>query len=564
MGNDDYFDAWLYNFMIENNIAYHMNPQITASIEQISFMVALEKNEVYIPCNDHTFQMLLHGKDQAVLNQAYRRVWSTIVNIVRSVGFTQQEKRRVLTFCRFRFKELVHNRNIIPSRVMKRMTSLLAAQSGIEDPWSKLRQQANINDLEVFNSDIIQNALYEMDQSISKATNLFTLRVELNRLELARLMYLSANSRGIANNTRSTKQLQQAFTESSSLAKDFLSLLEVESDNCKTILFLPDTSGGFVFDMALITRLRSMGHKVIVALKNNFYFYSPTIDDAQDDSVIEKLLEDAIIVQDSSLSKNQLIQYLRLSSLVIIDDGTRERLNLYRTNITFARAWKEADIILAKGLRNAQLLALNSQNFTRDIACYWVDSDNTYQLKTKLRAKHIRKLTEGDIRERAEGIIAQMRHAHKSGKTIMFYSCIIGSIPEQESTAIALVNAFVENLRNKLDDTFIINPAEQSPNGMDGDDLMYMWERVQRSGYINVWRFQTVQDIEDSFAMLGKKVLPAWAGKDATYSTGCTKEMRIALDVQKHNPEMQILGPSKKKFFRRDTYGVGKYFDSRI
>ena len=57
---------------------------------------------------------------------------------------------------------------------------------------------------------------------------------------------------------------------------------------------------------------------------------------------------------------------------------------------------------------------------------------------------------------------------------------------------------------------------------------------------------------------------PQWSGKDSTYSTGCTKEMRIALDVQGKNREMQIIGPEARLFFRRGEYGVGKYFDASI
>jgi hypothetical protein len=69
-----------------------------------------------------------------------------------------------------------------------------------------------------------------------------------------------------------------------------------------------------------------------------------------------------------------------------------------------------------------------------------------------------------------------------------------------------------------------------------------MWEIVQTSGYIDIWRFQTADDITDSFALMNKKVPPKWIGKDSTYSTGCTKEMRITQDVQKKNTEMQLMG----------------------
>ena len=87
---------------------------------------------------------------------------------------------------------------------------------------------------------------------------------------------------------------------------------------------------------------------------------------------------------------------------------------------------------------------------------------------------------------------------------------------------------------------------------------------MQRSGLINIWRFQSMEDIEASFGLMGLKVPPVWSGKDATFSTGCTKEMRIALDMQRSHPELQIVGPGPEKFFRRGVYGVGKFFDATI
>ncbi len=564
LGKDMYFDAWLYNFMIENNFAYHMNKEIVASPEQMAFMVALAEDEVYIPCSDKHFQLLTQPHLSRELRQHYARVWRTIVKVLRGYEPQRTVRRRVLAFCRYRFRQLIKNHTVLPTRAMKRMTSLMAAQTSVDDPWRDLRQKANAHAHEIFTSSALQAALYKAPAQLVCKQNLSLLREEINSLEISRLMYLSANSRNLMHETPSPLEWQHIFENLQVLHEPLMTLLGTEKDEPKTILFLPDTSGGFVFDMALLRRLQRMGHKIMVAFKKGFYFYSPTMQDVESDPILGELLEEATLVREANISKNRLLNLLRESSLVVIHDGTRERLNLYRTNVVFARAWKEADVILAKGRRNAEILVQSSQKFTRDIVCYWIDSEKGYTLQEKARARHIRKLSEADIRERAEGIITQMRQAHKAGKTVMFYSCIIGSIPGQEGTAVALVRAFVENLRQKLDDIFIVNPAEQSPDGMDGDDLMYMWERVQRSGYIHVWRFQTVQDIEDSFALLGRKVLPAWAGKDATFSTGCTKEMRIAIDVQKRNAEMQIIGPDKGKFFRRDSYGVGKYFDARI
>ncbi len=174
------------------------------------------------------------------------------------------------------------------------------------------------------------------------------------------------------------------------------------------------------------------------------------------------------------------------------------------------------------------------------------------------------KFSEQDLKEKANGIIREMAAAGNRGEKVIFYSAIIGSIPGQMATAVQLLNAFVNHLRKNYKKSFIINPYEHFVPGMDADDLMYMWEVVQLSGLIDIWRFQTVEDIETSFRLLEREVPPEWLGKDATYSTGCTKEMNIALEVQKEHPEMQIIGPAKERFLRRSEYGIGKLYDRRF
>jgi hypothetical protein len=148
--------------------------------------------------------------------------------------------------------------------------------------------------------------------------------------------------------------------------------------------------------------------------------------------------------------------------------------------------------------------------------------------------------------------------------TVIFYSGIIGSIPGKIKMAKAIMSVFVDHLKKQSAMTFIINPSEYYEPGMDADDLMYMWEIVQRSGMIDIWRFQSYDDIVTAFQILNQKIPPEWVGKDATYSTGCTKEMAIAIDVQQKHPEMQIIGPGKERFMRRKEYGVGKMYDQRL
>jgi hypothetical protein len=40
--------------------------------------------------------------------------------------------------------------------------------------------------------------------------------------------------------------------------------------------------------------------------------------------------------------------------------------------------------------------------------------------------------------------------------------------------------------------------------------------------------------------------------------------MKIALEVQQEHREMQIIGPSKEKFLRRQEYGIGKMYDRQL
>jgi hypothetical protein len=148
--------------------------------------------------------------------------------------------------------------------------------------------------------------------------------------------------------------------------------------------------------------------------------------------------------------------------------------------------------------------------------------------------------------------------------TVIFYSGIIGSIPWKNQNGQNHHVGFVDHLKKQSAMTFIINPSDYYEPGMDADDLMYMWEIVQRSGQIDIWRFQSYDDIVTAFQIMNQKIPPEWVGKDATYSTGCTKEMAIAIDVQQRHPEMQLIGPARERFMRRKDYGVGKMYDQRL
>jgi len=558
------FDAWLYSMLMDNNIAYGMNPDIVASQEQMAFMVCLDRGQVYLPCSDDTFKMLCKQTAPETLRQQYNRSWRIIMRLVRSFTPEGEDRRRILQFCRYRFKQYVAQHTLIPSRLVKRMTDLVLAQGNqLDDPWRQLRRFSTRLQLKMLGQDPVRDNLAAMPAEAISGDSIATVRRMLNYVELSRLLCLSAMSRPWIEAQPDVETVRLAMEHAHKACAHLRHYFEASAGKSATVLFLCDADGGVVFDLAVAKSLIHMGHKVIFAVKSGFFFYSPTLEDMELDPSIRQMIGSGTVLHEPRMSKNELLRHLREYRLVVIGDGTRERINLYRVSVTFSRAWKEADLILGKGWRVADVLMGSSHQYTRDVVCYWHD-DKGFHIKLRHHAESAHKFSESDIAAQSSSIIATMREAREQGRTVMFYSCVIGSIPGETATATQVVRAFVDNLRKKMDNILIINPAEHFIEGMDGDDLMYMWEQVQRSGFIDVWRFQTVEDIEESFALLGRKVPPQWSGKDSTFSTGCTKEMRIALDVQAKNREMQIIGPDPQRFFRRGEYGVGKYFDASI
>ena len=562
LGKAPMLEAWLYHFLTENNIEHLLNPSIVASPEQLRFMVALKDDQIYLPCSDEMFFEFYNNNNQEKLLAEYLRSWKFIVGLVRSYTTNKSDYRRILGFCRYRFGIYLSSHMILPSRMIKRLVNTVLTQYGNADPFQEKKRNANARTAKLLASPTVQHILQQCPTVETVSRNISDVRWELDYSEMSRLLVLSTLEETWHNDV-SSLEIEAEVAQAENQCSPLQNLLRPDGTR-KKILFLPDVSGGFMCDLAFIKSLLRQGHQVILAVKDSFYFNAPTISDTESDPILKQALEDALVLDNYKATKNELLKLLREHQFMLLSDGSSEQLNLYRTSTSFARAWKESDIVIAKGRRNKQVLVDSSHEFTRDIVCFWRDDNNSFHLETKARAKWVHKFSEKDLLAKAKEIITEMLEARLQGKTVMFYSAVIGSIPGQTSMAIKVVNTFVHNLRDKMENVLIINPAEHFEEGMDGDDLMYMWEHVQRSGYLQVWRFQTVEDIETSFALMERKVPSVWSGKDSTFSTGCTKEMLIALDVQKHHPELQIIGPAAEKFFRRQEYGVGKYFDAQL
>ncbi len=564
MGKNPALEAWLYHFLTENNLEYLLNPSFVASPEQLRFMVALRDDQIYLPCGDSTFQELYDRREGRRYIGEYRKAWLFIVKLVKSYNMNRSDERRVLGFCRYRFQMYLESGMVLPSRLIKRLVGIVLTQCGDNDPFRDKKRVANQRAAERLRDSAVRRALLHCAPDFgTTCADIPSLRWEMDLAEIARLMLISTQE-GMWEGNMSVFDMEDDIKHARKRCDCLRRVFGPESEERRKILFIPDVAGGFMFDLALIRALLRQGHQVVLVMKDAFYFNTPTVLDLEYDMLLKEMLGDAHVVPRDGVSKNDLLQLLRERRFLLISDGTSEQLNLYRTGVTFARAWKECDVVFAKGLRNKRVLIDSSHDFTRDIISWWREEDGSFHIQAKPKAPWIRKFAEKDLLTKARELISDMKKAKAAGKTIMFYSAVIGSIPGQTKTAIALVNAFVGRLREKMEGIFIINPAEHFEEGMDGDDLMYMWERVQRSGLLDVWRFQTVEDIEAGFVLLERKVPSVWTGKDSTFSTGCTKEMRIALDMQQKQPELQIIGPAPERFFRRRDYGVGKYFDATL
>ncbi|QGY41605.1 hypothetical protein GM415_16245 [Pseudodesulfovibrio cashew] len=568
-GKDVALDALLLHFMTENHLEYSIDPDKNGSMEQLRFMLALENGDFYAPCSDRMFRMLLSEGLPDELLAEYLAQWKAFIRLTRNFCSERKLASRFIQLARHKFRMVLASPIVIPSRLMKRLVTIFMTQSGIDDPYRQIRRALNRRAARIVDSETFDRMVNSCLEGVETCTRMDELRHHLDMLEVERLMRLSTLTDNWSPESFDESALEQAdidgeIRSSGDMFKPLCDALSRDGDAPKRILYIPNRAGGLMFDLEVVKALLRQGHRVVVALKEGFFFEWPVYWDRDHDPVVAERFNGAYFVSEDRLTKNELLAIMAKHQFVVISDGTRERFNPYRFSVTFARAWKECDLIIAKGKSMHNRLIDASHDFTRDIASFYRDPEGTFHMDFRPKPESEHKFSERYITQKAEEIIREMRWARENGKTVMFYSGIIGSVPGRTKEAIEIISTYVDHLRGQLDDAYIINPGEHFEEGMDADDLMFMWEQVQRSGYINVWRFQTYFDIEKSFELMGRKVPPVWVGKDATYSTGCTKEMHIALDVQKAYPELQIIGPNPEKFFRRREYGVGKFCDVAI
>ncbi len=565
-------EAWIANFFTENHLAYEAFPNEVASPEQLKFIVYTEDEPFYYPCSDKIFNSIINKENSDYLILQYMKVWEKVEPLVTNLIEDDFKKRFLHSLLKIKFRHETASLVMMPSRVEKRLLQIFVRVSEIDRPLSHEKEKANKKIHELLGSKEFKEALNERQGlDISPETPLDEINLEINVLKLKRLMSLSSNIESLMGmeepSVQDLSNLMSRDIEGEGW-KQFLDMLN-EWQGHETwhyLLWQGPSAGAFLLDLEIIKILLHFRVKVIISVKQAFYHHEITMADIIDDPYLAEHLREADIVARKDISKNELIEKLKSDRTVfVISDGTQEKFNPLLASVTFARAFKESDAVVVRSADDAYCIERSHFSFTRDMIFRTTKGPkDRLVLKVKPRHPKVIRFSEKDLRAKAESLIYHLQVEKSRGKTIMFYSAIVGSIPNQLETAKKILKVFVNHLRQKQEGVVVINPAEHFEPGMDADDIMYMWEIVQRSGLIDIWRFQTYEDIEKSFELMGEKVPPEWVGKDATYSTGCTKEMQIAREVQKEHPEMQIIGPPWEKFLRRKEYGVGKLYDRAL
>ncbi|MDL1967385.1 MAG: hypothetical protein LWW97_02265, partial [Deltaproteobacteria bacterium] len=508
-------DAWHTAFFIENHMDYFAYPDHVASPAQVTFMVYTEENERYYPCSDKMFEAIMSKNNSSFLQEKYKEVLQRIMELINSRIEDERDKSFLEALIKIKFLHETQDEIMIPSRVEKRLLKIFLDRTLIDDPFFCEKAIRNKRAGKALYSKAFKKAITHVDNTVilNLPATLTELKEFIKHIEIKRLLSLSVeNALWESDKLEAYKEedFHKVFSRQmiGNGVKPLLNFLGIESkyNQTKKILWLADESGEIIIDLAIIKYLTKLGHRVIIAFKEGPLYTKVDFFDAHGDGILSKQLEEAFFIKEKNIGKNELVRILRSDkSIIAISDGTRENFNLLLTSKVFSRIFREVDGIISRGHDQKRRIFENHFQFTKDIFNISRGPDGSILISYKPKHPSVIKFSHGDLEKKAKIIIDRMEEAKKNGMTVIFYSGIIGSIPGKIQMAKKIMSVFIDFLRDRFAMTFIINPSEYFEIGMDADDLMYMWEIVQRSGYIDIWRFQSYDDIVNAFQAMDKK-----------------------------------------------------------
>ncbi len=106
-GKDPVLDAWILNFMTENDIDPLANPEENASYEQLRFMVDLDEDQVFAPCTDWLLLNLLKGELSKDLKKEYLTTWKRLVLLLNSLPLEDYLRKKLVNLWRYKFRHAI-------------------------------------------------------------------------------------------------------------------------------------------------------------------------------------------------------------------------------------------------------------------------------------------------------------------------------------------------------------------------------------------------------------------------------------------------------------------------
>ena len=261
-GKDPVLDALLLHFMTENNLEHSIDPVKNASPEQIRFMVALGEDSFYAPCGDWMLHFLLKAKLGKDLAAEYGQQWRLLVRLIREHVREPLPRKRILHLCRHKFRMVLAAPILIPSRLLKRMLTIILTQSGLDDPFRTLKRQMNRRARNFVDSASYSRLVNVCPEERLHCASIAQLRFELDLLEMERLLLLSTCKSCWTEDTPGASLDPEALA--TALAPvDFSPLrgLFAPERGPLRILYLPRASGGIILDLKVVRALLRQGHQ---------------------------------------------------------------------------------------------------------------------------------------------------------------------------------------------------------------------------------------------------------------------------------------------------------------
>lgn len=126
--------------------------------------------------------------------------------------------------------------------------------------------------------------------------NMDEARVALDYAELVRLLCLSAHSRRWLESAPTEEETRVAFAQARAVADSLRGYFAARPADRTLCFFCATRRAVWPWTLLMVRSLMRMGHRVIFAVKEGFYFFAPTVEDMVSDPAVQPLLQGGIVL----------------------------------------------------------------------------------------------------------------------------------------------------------------------------------------------------------------------------------------------------------------------------